>query len=69
MNLSRITQSTNQPINQSIKTNMNNDTIYYNNVKFTGRAIDSPGEVITTLLYFAVLILMALNAWPNLNLD
>ena len=48
---------------------MNNETIYYNNVKFTGRAIDSPGEVITTLLYFAVLILMALNAWPNLNLD
>jgi hypothetical protein len=53
--------------------NMNNMTsdyyYYYNNVKFTGRAIDSPGEVITTLLYFAVLILMAINAWPNLNLD
>ena len=38
---------------------------HYNNVKFTGRAIDSPDEVITTLLYFAVLILMAINAWPN----
>jgi len=47
---------------------MNNDTIYYNNVKFTGR-IDESGDVITVLLYFALLIMMALNAWPNLNLD
>jgi hypothetical protein len=44
---------------------MNNDTIYHNDVKFTGRAIDSPDDVITTLLYFAVLIMMAMNAWPN----
>lgn len=49
-------------------TNMTNDTIYYNNVKFTGR-IDESGDVITVLLYFALLIMMALNALPNLNLD
>lgn len=55
-------------MNQTIKTNpshnMHNDTIYYNNVKFTGR-IDESGDVITVLLYFALLIMMALNAWPN----
>jgi hypothetical protein len=48
---------------------MNNDTdtIYYNHVKFTGRVIDSPEDIMTVLLYFAILIMMALNAWPNLN--
>jgi hypothetical protein len=48
---------------------MNNETSYHydyhNNVKFTGRAIDSPDDVITTLMHFALLIMMAMNAWPN----
>lgn len=41
---------------------------YHNDVKFTGRT-DESGDVITVLLYFALLAMMALNAWPNLNLD
>ena len=59
----------NQPINknQAMNNNMNNMTsdYYHNNVKFTGRVVESPDEVITTLIYFAVLVMMALNAWPN----
>ena len=45
----------------------NNDTsyYYYNDVKFTGSAVEQSGDVMTVLLYFAVLIMMALNAWPN----
>ena len=45
---------------------MNNDTVYYNDVKFTGRAIESPDDVITTLIYFALLVMMAMNVWPQL---
>jgi hypothetical protein len=46
---------------------MNNMTYdyYHNNVKFTGRVVESPDEVITTLIYFAVLVMMALTARPN----
>jgi hypothetical protein len=46
--------------------NMTSD-YYYNDVKFAGSAVEQSGDVMTVLLYFAVLILMALNAWPNLN--
>ena len=46
--------------------NHNNLTAdYYNNVKFTGSAVEQSGDVMTVLLYFALLIMMALNAWPN----
>jgi hypothetical protein len=43
--------------------NMTSD--YYNNVKFTGSAVEQSGDVMTVLLYFALLLMMALNAWPN----
>lgn len=48
---------------------MNNSTIYSNNVKFTGSAVEESGDVMTVLLYFGLLGMMALNAWPNLNLN
>jgi hypothetical protein len=44
---------------------MNNDTIYYNNVKFAGSAVEQSGDVMTTLIYLLMLLMMALNAWPN----
>ena len=43
---------------------MNNDTIYYNNVKFAGSAVEQ-GDVMTPLIYLLMLLMMALNAWPN----
>ena len=47
---------TNKPMN-------NNDTsyYYYNDVKFTGSAIESPSDVVTTLLYIALLIMLAMG--------
>jgi hypothetical protein len=41
----------------------NNDTsyYYYNDVKFTGSAIESPSDVVTTLLYIALLIMLAMG--------
>jgi hypothetical protein len=49
---------------------MNNMTSdYYNNVKFAGSAVEQSGDAMTVLLYFALLGMMALNAWPNLNLN
>ena len=53
-------------------TNMNHtmtSDYYYNNVKFAGSAVEQSGDVMTVLLYFALLGMMALNAWPNLNLN
>ena len=49
-------QPTNKPMN-------NNDTsyYYYNDVKFTGSAIESPSDVVTTLLYIALLIMLAMG--------
>jgi len=47
--------------------NNDNHTSYYNNVKFTGSAMESPSDVMTTLIYLLMLVMMALNAWPNLN--
>ena len=48
--------------------NMTSD-YYYNNVKFAGSAVEQSGDVMTVLLYFGLLGMMALNAWPNLNLN
>ena len=45
--------------------NMTSDYYFHNNVKFTGSAIESPSDVMTTLIYLLMLIMMALNAWPN----
>ena len=60
----------NQPINknQAMNNNMNNMTseyYFHNNVKFAGSAVEQSGDVMTVLLYFALLIMMVLNAWPN----
>jgi hypothetical protein len=43
---------------------MNNVT-YHNNVKFTGSAFESPDDVMTTLIYLMLLVMMAMNALPN----
>ena len=60
----------NQPINknQAMNNNMTSD-YYYNDVKFAGSAVEQSGDVMTVLLYFGLLGMMALNAWPNLNLN
>jgi hypothetical protein len=62
------TPSHNKP-QQATTSHMNhpNDTYsFHNNVKFTGRAIESPDDVITTLLYLMLLVMMAMNVWPQL---
>jgi len=46
------------------QTNLTSD-YYYNNVKFTGSAFESPDNAMTTLIYFAVWAMLAMNAWPN----
>ena len=45
--------------------NMTSDYYFHNNVKFTGSAVEQSGDVMTVLLYFALLIMMMMNAWPN----
>ena len=46
--------------------NMTSDYYFHNNVKFTGRAIESPDDVITTLIYLMLLVMMAMNVLPQL---
>ena len=47
--------------------NHTNDTYsFHNDVKFAGSAVEQSGDVMTVLLYFALLGMMALNAWPQL---
>ena len=45
--------------------NLTSDYYFHNNVKFTGSAVEQSGDVMTVLLYFALLLMMVLNAWPN----
>jgi len=45
--------------------NMTSEYYFHNNVKFAGSAVEQSGDVMTVLLYFALLIMMVLNAWPN----
>jgi len=46
---------------------MNNayDYYYYNDVKFTGKAVEQSGDVMTILLYIVILIMMVMNVWRN----
>jgi hypothetical protein len=45
---------------------MNHTPYFNNNVKFTGSAFESPGEVMSILLYFAVILIAAFrNPDPN----
>jgi hypothetical protein len=48
---------------------MNNMTsdYFHNDVKFTGSAFESTDNAMTTLIYFAVWVMLAMNAlpWPN----
>ena len=63
-------QSINKNQTQSRPMNHNNDTSsFHNSVKFAGSAVEESGDVMTVLLYFGLLGMMALNAWPNLNLN
>ena len=59
------TQEPNQEPNM-YQTNLTSD-YYYNNVKFTGSAFESTDNAMTTLIYFAVWAMLAMNAlpWPN----
>lgn len=45
--------------------NMPSEYYFHNNVKFAGSAVEQSGDVMTVLLYFALLGMMAFNAWPN----
>ena len=46
------------------QTNLSSD-YFHNDVKFTGSAFESPDNAMTTLMYFAVWAMLAMNAWPN----
>jgi len=62
-------QPKNQPKNQTKNQTMNNMTsdYFHNDVKFTGSAFESTDNAMTTLIYFAVWVMLAMNAlpWPN----
>jgi hypothetical protein len=58
-------QNKNQTKNQTMyQTNLSS---FHNDVKFTGSAFESTDNAMTMLMYFAVWVMLAMNAlpWPN----
>ena len=47
--------------------NLTSEYNYYNNVKFTGSAFESPDTGTATLLYLILLVMMGMNAIQAIN--
>jgi hypothetical protein len=60
-------QEPNQEPKQEPMMHQTNLSSFHNDVKFTGSAFESTDNAMTMLMYFAVWVMLAMNAlpWPN----